>query len=119
MDELLIPSRTIAEGFERFEQVFNLLQKAGLTLKLPKCSSLTQKLSRYLGYEISANGIKPGYQSKIAAVKEFSIPLNIHEVIQLLGLASYYRKFVQVFGEVARPLTTQLHVVGWPSVVSK
>lgn len=106
MDDLLIPSITIEEGFKRLEDVLQLLQDSGLTLKLAKCRFFDTQLE-YLGYEISAAGIKPG-ERKILAVKEFPVPRNIHEVRQFLGLASYFRKFVKGFGEIARPLTSLL-----------
>lgn len=106
MDDLLIPSATINEGFERLEEVLQLLQQAGLTLKLQKCSFFDETIE-YLGYEISASGIRPS-ERKILAVKDFPAPRNVHEVRQFLGLASYFRKFVKGFGEIARPLTNLL-----------
>lgn len=106
MDDLLIPSRSIEQGFERLEEVLELLQDAGLTLKLSKCSFFDTKIE-YLGYEISADGVKPSVH-KIASVSDFPTPRNVHEVRQFLGLASYFRKFVQGFGVIARPLTTLL-----------
>lgn len=106
MDDLLVPSTSIDEGFERLEEVLELLQQAGLTLKLPKCSFFNTEIE-YLGYEISSSGIRPS-ERKILAVKNFPVPRNVHEVRQFLGLASYFRKFVKGFGEIARPLTTLL-----------
>ena len=43
--------------------------------------------------------------SKILAVNQFKKPQNVHEVRQFLGLASYFRKFIENFALVARPLT--------------
>lgn len=106
MDDLLVPSVSVEEGFQRLEDILKLLKDTGLTLKLPKCSFFNTKIE-YLGYEISSQGVKPG-ERKISAVKNFPLPKNVHEVRQFLGLASYFRKFVQGFGEIARPLTMLL-----------
>lgn len=57
-----------------------------------------------MGYEISVDVIRPG-ELKIKAVKDFSEPRNVHEIRQFVGLASYFRRFVQNFSVVARPLT--------------
>lgn len=106
LDDILVPSVTLEEGFERLESVFKLLRQNGLTLKLSKCRFFDNSLD-YLGYEISAEGIRPN-ENKILAVKEFPVPQNVHEIRQFLGLAGYFRKFVRSFGEIARPLTNLL-----------
>ncbi|XP_048477760.1 uncharacterized protein LOC125488660 [Plutella xylostella] len=101
LDDLLIPSKTIEEGYNNLEEILKLLREFGLTLKLSKCHFFNESLT-YLGYEVSEEGIKPS-QEKILAVKEFPVPSNIHEVRQFLGLSSYFRKFVKGFADRMRP----------------
>lgn len=103
LDDVLIPSKNADEMFQRLEDVLKLFRQFGLTLKLSKCRFFTTKVE-YLGYEVSSEGIQPG-KAKVAAVEEFPTPRNIHEVRQFLGLTGYYRKFIQGYGEIARPLT--------------
>lgn len=103
MDDLLIASKTVDEGMQRLERVFQLLRSAKLTLKLEKCHFFQTKID-YLRYGISVDGIRPG-ELKIKAVKDFPEPKNVHEIRQFVGLASYFRRFVQNFSVVARPLT--------------
>uniref|UniRef100_A0A671PPZ2 Integrase catalytic domain-containing protein n=1 Tax=Sinocyclocheilus anshuiensis TaxID=1608454 RepID=A0A671PPZ2_9TELE len=57
----------------------------------------------YLGHVISAEGVMAD-PSKVEAVKSWPIPKNQTEVRSFLGFASYYRRFVRGFAELARPL---------------
>lgn len=106
LDDILVPSVDLQQGFQRLEEVLKLLREFGLTLKLSKCRFFDSVIT-YLGYEISVDGIRPN-EDKILAVKLFPVPRNVHEVRQFLGLAGYFRKFVKGFGEIARPLTNLL-----------
>ncbi|KAL5483656.1 hypothetical protein EMCRGX_G020059 [Ephydatia muelleri] len=58
------------------------------------------------------SGVTPD-REKVKAVEEWPIPQNATEVRQFLGLASYYRRFIQNFANVAAPLhnLTQKDVV--------
>ena len=106
LDDILVPSMNLEQGFKRLEDVLKLLRESGLTLNLAKCRFFESSIN-YLGYEISAKGVQPN-ESKSLAVKEFPVPKNVHEVRQFLGLAGYFRRFVRSFGEIARPLTNLL-----------
>ena len=59
---------------------------------------------RFLGRFISENGIAVG-PAKVAMVQDWSTPKNATDVRSFLGLAGYYRKFIQDFSKIAAPLT--------------
>lgn len=59
MDDMLIPAQSSEQGMSRLNEVLALLQKGGLTLKLAKCSFFMDKIV-FLGFQINAEGIKPG-----------------------------------------------------------
>lgn len=103
MDDLIIPSKNFEEGLKKLEETFKLLKEAKLTLNIQKCYFFQTSID-YLGYEITGEGIKPG-KTKTDAVKHFPVPRNVHEVRQFIGLASYFRKFIEKFSIIARPLT--------------
>lgn len=103
MDNLLIQSVTTERGLELLEEVLKLLCDAGFRLNLKKCSFLKETI-QFLGHEIGCNGISPG-NIKVEAVKNFKQPTNAHEIRQFLGLAGYFRKFIQNFAVIALPLT--------------
>jgi hypothetical protein len=83
--------------------VLQRIDKAGLKLKLSKCSFLEQSL-KVLRYIVNSKGLSPD-PAKIAAVRDFPIPRTVKEVQSFLGLYSYYRKFVPGFTVLARALS--------------
>jgi len=106
LDDILIFSRTFEEHLCRLKIVFDKLQGAGLKLRLDKCHFAKAQTS-YLGYVISAKGIAPD-PKKVEAVKIFRPPKDVSGVKSFLGLASYYRKFIANFAQLAAPLNDLL-----------
>lgn len=106
MDDILIPARSFEEGLSRLEEVLCLLKKGGLTLKLSKCNFFMNNID-FLGFEINHEGIKPG-EKKTEAVSKFPAPKGQRELQQFIGLANFFRRFVQGFANIARPLTNLL-----------
>ena len=54
---------------------------------------------------LSEEGIT-AYRDKIKAVKQYSTPKGVKDVRTFIGLASFYRRLVAHFAELAKPLTT-------------
>ena len=71
--------------------------------RLHKCDFLKDRID-YLGFEVSAEGVHAS-PKKVKAIIEWPTPSSVKDVRSFLGLASYYRKFIRGFSELAKPLT--------------
>ncbi|WMV37755.1 hypothetical protein MTR67_031140 [Solanum verrucosum] len=58
----------------------------------------------FLGHIVSSEGIRVDSQ-KIEAVKQWPRPTSATDIRSFLGLAGYYRRFVEGFSSIASPLT--------------
>jgi hypothetical protein len=58
-----------------------------------------------LGHIISKDGIVVDPE-KIEAIREWSMPKNVTEVISFMVLAGYYRRFIEGFSRIAHPITS-------------
>ena len=74
-----------------------------LYAKFKKCEFWLSQVA-FLGHIISKDGFAVD-PSKIEVVKDWPRPKNASEVRSFLGLAGYYRKFVEGFSKISTPLT--------------
>jgi hypothetical protein len=101
--DLVVFSKTAQEHASRLESVLQRFDKANLQLHPAKCVFAQPKVN-YLGYVLSDKGVSAS-ADKVKAVKEYPAPKNAKDVRAFLGLASFYRRLVPRFAEVAKPLT--------------
>lgn len=106
IDDLLIPAKDEKEALERLKMVLEIAEKHGLKIKWKKCQLLKRKIE-HLGHEIDNGVIRPT-PDKIVAVTNFPEPSSFKEVQQFLGLTGYFRKFVEGYSIIAKPLTDLL-----------
>jgi len=107
LDDILIYSRTREDYARHLRIVLKTLRDNKLYVKAKKCELFRTKVE-YTGHYISDKGITVDPR-KIETIKNWPAPTNMSEVRSFLGLASYYRKFVQGFSAIATPLTALLH----------
>lgn len=106
MDDLIIPGQSETECLKNLKDVLKLSSEYGLEINWKKCQFLTTKVE-YLGTIIENGKITPS-ECKIKAVKKMKIPTNVKELQRFLGLTGYFRKYIENYALIAKPLTNVL-----------
>ena len=103
IDDILVYSKSNQEHEEHLRDVLSILREKKLYAKFSKCEFWLNEVA-FLGHVISGKGISVDPR-KIEAVVEWEVPTNVTEVRSFLGMAGYYRRFVEGFSRIAQPLT--------------
>lgn len=103
LDDIVIFGASFQEHNKRLIEVLRRLRENNLKLQPDKCEFLRKEVT-YLGHIITENGISPD-PSKLEAVKNFPTPKKVKDIQAFIGLAGYYRKFIENFSKIAKPLT--------------
>ena len=98
IDDLIIFSDTYEEHVRRLKTVFQRLQENGLKLSPKKC--------KFFQSEVKSDPFK------VDKVMNWPTPESPEQVRQFLDFAGYYRKFIQNFAKIGRPLTNLLPQIG-------
>jgi hypothetical protein len=77
-----------------------------LYAKFSKCKFWLQKVS-FLGHILTAEGVAVDPE-KFIAVANWKRPTSVTEIQSFIGLVGYYRRFIEGFSKIARPMTTLL-----------
>ena len=103
IDDILIYSKSRQEHEEHLKTILELLKKEQLYAKFSKCDFWIQRV-QFLGHVIDSQGLQVD-PAKIEAVKDWATPKTPTEIRQFLGLAGYYRRFIEGFSKIAKSLT--------------
>jgi hypothetical protein len=103
LDDIVVNGSSLRDYQEKLEQVFICLRLHNLKLQPNECSFLRKEVL-YLGHIINENGISPD-PTKLECIKNYPKPKNVKDIKSFLGLLNYYRRFVDNFAKIAKPLT--------------
>jgi hypothetical protein len=95
IDDILIYLRMSEEHEEHLRKALERLRREKLYAKLKKCEFWLDSVS-FLGHVI----IDP---EKVKAVVEWTRPTSVSEIRSFLGLAGYYRRFIEGFLKLSGP----------------
>jgi hypothetical protein len=106
IDDILVYSRSAEEHGQHLKVVLKKLRAHQLYAKFSKCEFWLQKVN-FLGHILAAEGVAVDPE-KVTAVANWKRPTTVTEIRSFLGLAGYYRRFIEGFSKIAKPMTKLL-----------
>ena len=103
IDDILIYSGNKEDHEEHLRVVLQILRENQLYAKFNKCQFWLESVA-FLGHVISVEGVSVDPQNTEAIVN-WKPPTNLTEIRSFLGLAGYYRNFIEGFSKLAATLT--------------
>ena len=102
LDDILVASTSHEEHRRHLRQVLERLNRYGVTLNPAKCVFGANRLS-FLGHDVSPDGIAP-LPDKVAAVQDFPRPSTQTQLRRVIGMVTYYHRFLPKAAALLRPL---------------
>jgi hypothetical protein len=106
INDILVYSRSEEEHEGHIHLVLQKLQDHKLYAKLSKCEFWLKQVA-FLGHVISKRGIFVD-PSKVQDVLSWKAPTSVGDIRSFLGLAGYYRRFIEGFLKISKPMVELL-----------
>ncbi|GJV93907.1 putative reverse transcriptase domain-containing protein [Tanacetum coccineum] len=103
IDDIIIYSKKKKEHEEHLKVILELLKKEESYAKFSKCEFWIPKV-QFLGHVIDSQGIQVD-PAKIESIKDGASSKTPTKIRQSLGLAGYYRRFIERCSKIAKPMT--------------
>ncbi|KAJ7979044.1 Retrotransposon protein, putative, Ty3-gypsy subclass [Quillaja saponaria] len=101
LDDIVIYSFTLEDHKKHLQLVFDKLRENQLFVKREKCS-FAQKQIKFFGHIIEQGYVRMDL-GKVRAIQEWKTPTSVTKLCSFLGLANYYRRFVEGYSRRAAP----------------
>ena len=88
--------------FDQIRKVLNKFADYGIHVNLAKCQFMQNEVN-FIGHIVDKTGVRPD-KGKVSEIIDFQRPSNVNELKSFLGMASYFRKFIDQFSEKSAPL---------------
>ena len=105
IDDILVYSKN-EEEHEHLRLVLQQLREHQLYAKFSKCEFWLKEVS-FLGHIISNGGVAVD-PKKVRDGLSWKPPKDVGEIRSFLGMAGYYRRFIEGFTKLAKPMTALL-----------
>ena len=104
LDDLIVFSPDFNSHLNHLKQVFQRLRDHGIKLKPKKCDMFKNEVN-YLGHVVSEEGYRTDDSNvKVINALKDVVPKTVGDVRRVLGLLNYYRKYIENFAQIAKPL---------------
>lgn len=120
IDDITITGKTLEDHLSALNKALDIIKSVGLKVRKEKCVFLQDSIE-LLGHIISKTGLKK-VPSKVEAISQLDSPKNVSEVKSLMGVVSYYAKFMPRLATIMNPiyaLTKKDVIFNWTSECSQ
>ena len=107
LDDIIIFGSSLTQHMERLDTVLTKIKEAGLKLSTRKCVFLKKEVT-FLGHVVSQKGIHTD-NSKVKVIQEWPVPKDTCDLRKFIGFCGYYRRFVNHYANIVRPLEQLLN----------
>jgi hypothetical protein len=106
IDDILIYSQNEQKHEEHLRKVLQRLRDCQLYAKLSKCEFWISEVL-FLGQIINRDGLDVD-PKKVAPILDWKAPKDVRGIKSFIGMAGYYRRYIEGFSKIARPMTALL-----------
>jgi hypothetical protein len=106
IDDILIYSQSEEEHADHLRMVLQRLREHQLYAKLCKCEFWISKVL-FLGHIINKEGLAMD-PKKVADIRNWKAPTYARGIKSFIGMAGYYRRFIEGFSKIVKPMTAFL-----------